>query len=371
MSNRTDSQVSHARIVEALGTRQGSQIYLSWTLAPRVMEVMVLRVDLSEGVSSQLRSHLAGLSTPADDLEAALPHLLQATALLPTETVRRLLSFRANPYAPAALLVTGVPLDYNLPPTPTEPTVPPYKQGRISECAVMLFAMMLGEPVAYAAEKSGVLVQDVFPTKAQQATPSNESSSAPLGFHTELVFSPQAPDRPYHLSAPDFVLLLGLRCEPDRSAETLFVEARDVCAVLSRQQLDCLRGAHYRLIAPYSFTRGAAGHRPLSPLVPLLRGPVEAPSLAFDSACGVQASSPRAADALAALVAACEMETVHQKVQLGPGDLLVLNNNRCAHARSAFSARFDGRDRWLQRSYVRHRIWPLRAATPDSYRVLA
>jgi L-asparagine oxygenase len=345
---------------------------LSWHYPNREQwEVTILRIDLPDAVRSALGRHLADVCRPWVPVEDVLPQLVQASALLPLEVVRDVMSFRADPHADAALLVTGLPIDPDLPPTPVESVGPLNKSGRVSECAVLLFAVLLGEPVAYAAEKGGVLVQDVFPTNDQRDTPSNESSAAPLGFHTELVFSSETPDRPYHLSAPDFVLLLGLRCTADRVAATLFVEAKAVCDELSDQQLDCLRGANYRLMAPYSFTRGADGSRPLSPLVPLLRGPVDAPSLAFDSACGVQAASPAAEKALAALVAVCEKDSVHQQVRLGPGDLLVLNNNRCAHARSAFKANFDGRDRWLKRAYVRHSIWPLPAAPLNTYRVLA
>ena len=37
---------------------------------------------------------------------------------------------------------------------------------------------------------------------------------------------------------------------------------------------------------------------------------------------------------------------------LEPGDLLVIDNNVAVHGRSPFTARFDGHDRWLQRSFV-------------------
>jgi len=59
-----------------------------------------------------------------------------------------------------------------------------------------------------------------------------------------------------------------------------------------------------------------------------------------------------------------------EQVQLRPGDLLAINNTRCAHSRSSFPARFDGQDRWLQRVYVRHSIWPLPVDSAASYRIL-
>jgi alpha-ketoglutarate-dependent taurine dioxygenase len=38
-------------------------------------------------------------------------------------------------------------------------------------------------------------------------------------------------------------------------------------------------------------------------------------------------------------------------VCLTPGDILVIDNNRVVHGRSAFKARFDGRDRFLVRCF--------------------
>lgn len=332
---------------------------------------MLQRIDLLDDVTWQLRERLSALPPTLSEIETLLAQLLQTSSILSVEVVQDLLTYRADPRAPAALLITGVPIDVDLPATPDEHARPPYKTSSISERALLLIAMLLGEPVGYLAEKGGVLVQDIFPTRSQRNMPSNESSAVPLGFHTELVFSPAAPEQPYHVAAPDFVLLLGLRCAVDRSAATLFVQARDVCERLSDRQLACLREPNYKLIAPYSFTRGGDGSRPLSTPVPLLRGPADAPSLAFDSACGVQALSAEAKGALSALVQACEDTAIQQQVHLGPGDLLAINNNRCMHARSAFPAFFDGEDRWLQRVYVRHKIWPLRAASSTSFRILA
>jgi L-asparagine oxygenase len=333
--------------------------------------VKMLRIDIPDDVASRLRYYLAGPAPALSEIEPLLAHLLQASSIIPSEMLQNVLTYRADPHGPAALLITGLPLDLDLPPTPDEPSHPPYKPDAISERALLLVALLLGEPVAYLAEKDGQLVQDVFPVRSQRDRPSNESWGAPLGFHTELVFSPAAPEQPFHVAAPDFVLLLALRCAQDRSAATLFVEAKDVCERLSLRHLACLREPNFRLLAPYSFTRAGDGSRPLSAPVPILRGPTDAPSLAFDSACGIQALSEEAEEAFLALVQGCETPALQRQVRLGPGDLLALNNNRCMHARSAFQARFDGQDRWLQRAYVRRSIWPLQAASAGSFRVLA
>jgi L-asparagine oxygenase len=330
----------------------------------------MLRIDLPDHVTDRLRGAFASLLPFSGDGEQLLTQLFQACCLLPAETLRQLLSFRASPYADPAVLITGLPVDDDLPPTPAEGAPEAAGNGRISECAILSVGVLLGEPIAYRAEKNGALVQNVYPTRSQKDSPSNESSAAALGFHTELVFSRAAADRPLHLASPDFVLLLGLRCPADRAASTAVVDARKACARLSEQHLAALRTHEFQLMAPYSFTRDRDGSRPWSPPVALLRGPADAPSLAFDTACGVRALSPRAEAAVKALADACNDPELQQSVQLRAGDLLAINNNRCAHSRSSFPALFDGQDRWLQRVYVRHSIWPLPVESASSFRVL-
>jgi L-asparagine oxygenase len=330
----------------------------------------MLRIDLPKDTTGRLRDAFAALPPLSGDTDQVLAALLQACALLPVDALRQLMVFRASPYAEPAVLITGLPVDDDLPPTPAEGTPDPAKHGQISDRAILLIAVLLGEPVAYRAEKNGALVQNVYPTRSQKDTPSNESSTASLGFHTELTFSRAAADRPLHLASPDFVLLLGLRCPTDRLASTAVVDARRACARLDERQLATLRTAQFQLMAPYSFTRDADGSRPWSAPVALLRGPADAPSLAFDTACGVRALNAEADEAITALTDACNDPDLGESVQLRTGDLLAINNNRCAHSRSSFPALFDGRDRWLQRVYVRRSIWPLPVESTDSYRIL-
>jgi clavaminate synthase/L-asparagine oxygenase len=61
--------------------------------------------------------------------------------------------------------------------------------------------------------------------------------------------------------------------------------------------------------------------------------------------------SPEAERSLAALSQALDAST--ESVRLTPGDLLIVDNYRTTHARTPFSPRWDGHDRWLHRSYVR------------------
>lgn len=73
--------------------------------------------------------------------------------------------------------------------------------------------------------------------------------------------------------------------------------------------------------------------------------------------------------ALEALAEVCGRPDVSQKVFLRPGEMLLINNRKGAHARTAFPARYDGTDRWLQRLYARRSLWELRRDPGRSRRV--
>jgi L-asparagine oxygenase len=331
----------------------------------------VLTVPVPRAVGRRLRREFQALPGADKDLEGLLAGLLRTAACLPLDLVRQLVWFRAAPQAAGAVLLTGMPIDARLPPTPTGPAPGLPGACHVSECAILLVAILLGEPVAYAGEKAGALVQDMFPVPAQRTAPSNESSAVPLAFHTELTFSSVVPAQSFDVGAPDFVLLLALRAPPGRAAATSVVEARDLCARLAPVHRDALREPWFQLRAPYSFTGNGAGPRPWSPPLALVRGPREAPTLAFDIACGVRAITPEGEAALDGLRAACADPAIQRSVQLGAGDLLAIDNRRCAHARSPYDARFDGADRWVKRAYVRRSLEGLTARSADSFRVLA
>jgi L-asparagine oxygenase len=337
------------------------------TLSP-AQTADVLRVRLPAAARDRLRDAFDELPAVEENLEALLAGLLQATAAMPRNLLGHLLRFRAAPDAPAGLLVSGMPIDEPLPATPTEPGTP--VAGHVSGCSILLASLLLGEPVAYAGEKGGALVQHVFPTAGEAVAPSNESSGVDLGFHTELTFSDVVPEQSFDVAAPDFVLLLALRSPPSRSAVTSVLDARALCARLDADHLAVLREARFQLRAPHSFV-ATGGERPWSWPLALVRGPADAPRVAFDIACGVRAVDPNAAAALQALRDACADPELACAVTLAPGDLLAIDNTRCAHARSRYDARFDGGDRWLRRTYVRRDLHGLRPAGGASFRVLA
>lgn len=317
----------------------------------------MLRLELPPSASIAWAQALENFDPGADPDDGALDSAAEvANAYVPADVARALDGLRNDDGEHCAVLLQNAPIDWPLPPTPITECAERHKPARVSEGVLLGLARLVGEPVAYAAEKGGVLVQDVFPVASERKAPSNASSAADLDLHTELVFSRARPYEPMHLASPDVFLLLCLR--PDRGgvATTTVVAADTLCASLTPADRDELRSAGFDLRAPHSFTRDGDGSRPWVGPVPLLHGPADAPRLAFDLTCGVRAREVVGERALESLRRAAAAPRACTEVRLTRGDLLLVDNRRCAHGRTSFPASFDGWDRWVQRCYVRRSL---------------
>ncbi|MEP7113992.1 MAG: TauD/TfdA family dioxygenase, partial [Ilumatobacteraceae bacterium] len=72
-------------------------------------------------------------------------------------------------------------------------------------------------------------------------------------------------------------------------------------------------------------------------------------SMVFDAdlMIGMDEQADDAIRMLGEATAAC-----HTSIALEAGDLLIVDNAVAVHGRTPFTARFDGTDRWLQRTFV-------------------
>ena len=111
--------------------------------------------------------------------------------------------------------------------------------------------------------------------------------------------------------------------------------------------IDALRRPAFRTAVDESF--GGEPGVPYGPARPILGGPDERPWLCWDE-------ELTTGDTEAAAAALAELRRVvaerRREVVLAAGDLLIVDNRRCVHGRRPFDARFDGTDRWLQRTFV-------------------
>ena len=264
--------------------------------------------------------------------------------------MRRLLTnFSMDGNADGVLSLRNFSQDPNLPPTPTGSGIAVRKSTFRSENYLASVGMALGEIVGYAQEKNGAFWQSLNPTKVNESRQTSESSASLLEFHTEVMFHP-------HM--PDYVLLYGLRQDPEQLARTIVSSVRQFHRLLPLRTRDTLFQPLFKTGVDPSFGNvdGLAG---TGPATSVFYGDPEDPFFRFDLDLMV-GLTPEARTALKDLRHWVNKTKV--EVTITPGSLLIIDNRRTVHARSEFQAHYDGRDRWLERVSV---VKDLRASLSD------
>lgn len=285
---------------------------------------------------------------PAVDDRAWVARARDAWDDLPVVLRRRLRGFRRDSGAAGALVVRGLPVGE----PPDTPAAGDSVQRHASTPAAVLVmaACGLGDPVAFAPEKSGALVQDVVPVPGRERVQGN-AGSVELTLHNENAF---------HEHRPDFVALLCLRPDHERVACLRVASIREALPRLSAATREALARPDFRTGPPPSFGAGDAAGRHA-----VLTGDPADPDLRVDFAATTGLTEPGrdALDALAAALAATARD-----LRLLAGDLAVVDNRVAVHGRTAFRPRYDGRDRWLQRTFAVADLRRSRSARPlDGY----
>lgn len=266
---------------------------------------------------------------------------LGARELLPERVLGAILHFRRAPNRYGFLLLRNLPIGTSLPETPRDGRRSPKKLTKTSELVLTLAMLLLGEPIAYADEKEGALIQDICPVPGQENKQENTGSTF-LEFHTEDGFHP---------FKPDYIGLLCLRGDRDGLCQTATASIRNVMHLLPSTALTLLRQPMFRLRISSSF--GAADFTPettfYSRQVPVLTGSMAEPDMCIDFFL-MEAMNEPCRWALDVLKEALIKVTFAHRME--PGDLMIIDNRMAAHARTGFTPRYDGKDRWLQRMFV-------------------
>ncbi|MEU3446358.1 TauD/TfdA family dioxygenase [Streptomyces thermolilacinus] len=322
-------------------------------------------IRLPDEVRDALGTALTAVGDPTADIDHAMTRYHQAFAALPTGLLQQLIDFGRHIDAPGVALVDNLPVDPELPDTPDDGGPARGKATFVAEGVLLGLSGLLGEPIGVTTEKAGRLVHDVIPVQGGARTQTNQGSEVFLNFHSDITHDVIGR---YDIANPDFLVLSCVRADHEGIAMTSYADARDISAALEPEVLETLRSPLFRLNAPGSYTRDVAGDTEvLSDPVPLISGAGEYPEIVI-SANGVRALTSGAEAALSRLQEVCR--AVSHTVRLRPGQALLINNRKGVHARSTFTARYDGRDRWLQRTYVRRNLWDIRyRVTPDNRRV--
>jgi L-asparagine oxygenase len=315
----------------------------------------VLPLDAADAAAvEQVARRLCAVEPEALDDPAWVAAARAGWDELPVGLRRAVRRFRRDPGSTGMLLLRNLPVDAEaLPPTPTVPGSV-QRTPTVPAAVLLMLACGLGDPAAFLAEKSGALVQDVVPVPGKEDFQGN-AGSVLLMFHNENAF---------HEHRPDFVMLLCLRSDHDRVAGLRTVCIREALPLLADDTRDALFSPEFATKPPPSFGLASDGTPPHA----VLTGDPDDPDLRVDFAATVGLTE-RASKALA------ELEQLFGKVAHTvcplPGDLAIVDNRVTAHGRTAFRPRYDGVDRWLQRTFVLCDLRRSRPHRPDDGYVLA
>lgn len=301
---------------------------------------------VASGVADRHADRPSGLHL--DDSDLMVDGKLRMLRDGPESLVRALTQFRCHSNPDGALLLRNLPIDDPLPPTPEQGNYDgDWQRLKVASMVQLAVMNILGDVISYADEKAGRIIQDVVPVPGAEKRQENTGSCF-LELHTEDGFHPER---------PRFISLLALRSDHDRVALTLASGIGRALACLDGGTREVLARPLYRIRLSSSFV-GDREDVYTGP-VPVLTGSLSDPDLCVDFH-ATTSDDPEGRRAMGSLRRALLSNLIGHVLE--PGDLLIVDNDRAVHGRTGFTARHDGQDRWLRRSFA---VPDLRRSTAD------
>lgn len=290
--------------------------------------------DAEREQTARLAAELAQFPPQLIDERSWMDAARRLACRLPLRLQEELRGYRHDPGTDGLLILRNLPVDDAL--LPRTPTVPESVERRATAPAAVtaLISQYLGEVVAYRKEKSGALVQNVVPVPGREESQSNAGSTL-LELHVENAFHPHR---------PDYVGLFCLRNDHSGTAGTLVSSIRNALPLIPDDAAEALLSDRFVTQPPPSFHAGDS-----APRHPVLEGDRTDPNIRVDFS-ATSALDEEAAEAMEVLRRA--LLDAAAMLVLQPGELAFIDNRLSVHGRTSFEPRYDGRDRWLHRTFV-------------------
>lgn len=212
------------------------------------------------------------------------------------------------------------------------------KSDHLSEHIVLQCASFLGEPIGYVQESDGELVNNFFPNPMNAQSLTSDSCDSELDMHTENAFHPVS---------PDFLILLCLRQDQKKEAITYISSIDHVLTQLPNEDIDYFFNEKYNFLSDYN-RKNKNCRVDIDQKQTILYGDRTNPFFRFDPQfmLGKDAVAEQKMHELRDIV-----WRHAEAIYLEKGSLLLIDNRKTCHARSPFTAFFDGHDRWIQRAF--------------------
>jgi L-asparagine oxygenase len=248
-----------------------------------------------------------------------------------------------------ALQIRGLPREDPAPPAP-------YRgQSNFFEIPVTLLNLfgvvrLIGaHAFAYGSENSGRIFRDVVARDDAREEYSSQGWALELPWHSDCAYRPLTEEsligREGLSPAPRW-LVFGVIYDSPR-VPMIFTPVADVVARLSNKSVRALLKPEFNVASPQSFASSKVTHG-----VAILLADGAGGFFARLNQVGCSATTLEARRALSALSAVLAEPQIKRQIALKSGDVIVLDNWRSFHMRSAYQPKWDGSDRWLIRLYA-------------------
>lgn len=235
-------------------------------------------------------------------------------------------------------IISGLPFDNDIPATPIE-LIKNKPTGKfLTEKNLIYLSSIFGKPHSYIEENNGEYIHDLYPIKGNEKIAAGTGSEVDLELHTEIAFD---------TNKPDYILLTAVRNRDGQNVPTTLVNVNNVLNKLNENELRILENSNFFIRAPYSFSEGDDIYYRRS-LINLKDGN----RLSFNFNPGVTYCITAESKILFEKLRNMFTKNIH-KAFLEPGVAIIIDNNQMLHGRNSFIPKFDGKDRWLQRIYVK------------------
>lgn len=268
---------------------------------------------------------------------------------------------------PGYVVLSGLPTDDDLPNTPLKggSLEPGHKNTFLSEALLVGVSALLGtknsplHPYNFRQEGFGdsFVIDNVVPIKALRLQKGAGGFSEGFGFHTESA---------YHRLSPDALCLKGVRADHELQAKTLLAPLSIIIPQLAPDLIKRLERPIYTFHPPQLYRTMERQGIPFGtastftgPILKYQEGRYTI-NLNMNGTTTLDDDAKLALDTLDRVLHNFAIE-----LSLGPGDLLLVNNRLCAHTRSGYTPRFDGKDRWFHRVNMTHSLWNQTPVTVD------
>ena len=292
-------------------------------------------------------------ATPSINQELFCQQAKEQSNNIPPRIKDILTNFKTSGSETGYLLIKTIPIPDTIPDTPEG------NKSIIGETTTLakiqaILVNSISDQIAYEAEGTGNLFQDIIPLKTMEKEQTSLGSNTELEIHTEQAFSKLRPD------------ILSLAClRGDLNAYTHIFPIQSILKNITKQEYELLQKPLWYTEVDLSFklstnTEFIDGN---------LRGPIPIISnqpnqtLVFDQDL---MSSPYP-DAKVMIKKIINLYYQHKlRHNLKPGEIILIDNNRALHGRSAFFPRYDGKDRFLIRCFSTFDLKKSEYARPQS-----